>query len=307
MARRRGRDLSGILLLDKPLGHSSNAALQRARRLFDARKAGHTGNLDPLASGLLPVCFGEATKLCQFLLDADKRYVTELELGLRTTTGDREGEALETRPTAHLGRAEVEHALARFRGEIAQRPPMHSAVKHRGQPLYKLAARGIEVPRAERRVRVHRLEIVAFANPRLTLDVTCSKGTYIRTLAEDLGTALGCGASVATLRRERVGPFELAAAASLARLEALAAADRAALDAVLLPLDSALQSMPRVCLTDVAATCVARGQPVQVPRAPTAGLLRLYDAGNRLLGVGEILADGRVAPRRLFRVGSPER
>ncbi len=305
--RRRGRDVNGILLLDKPVGISSNQALQRAKRLFQAAKAGHTGNLDVLASGLLPVCFGESTKVCQFLLDADKHYVSEFTFGRRTSTGDAEGETLETAPVDALDAAAVSAAMGAFRGEIEQLPPMHSALKRDGTPLYKLAHRGIEVERERRRVRIHRFELLSFSEARAVVDIRCSKGTYVRTLAEDLGEVLGCGAYVSGLRREGAGPFERRAAVDLETLaERLEAGGLAALDALLLPSDSALRSLPRLQLGIEAAHYLERGQAVLAPGAPRAGLLRLYDAGQRFLGVGEALGDGRVAPRRLFRAQATE-
>jgi tRNA pseudouridine55 synthase len=302
----RGRDVDGILLLDKPGGISSNDALQKAKRIFGARKAGHTGNLDVQADGLLPICFGEATKVCRFLLEADKRYVSEFTLGRRTTTGDREGAILATASTAGIERDTVEAVVGDFIGTIEQVPPMHSALKRNGQPLYKLARQGIEVERSKRTVHIHAFELMAFSNPRLVVDVTCSKGTYIRTLAEDLGEKLACGAHVSALRREQVGAYRLADAWSIPELERVAEHGDEALDKVLLPLDSALEFMPRLALSEDAVYYLARGQPVQVPRAPTSGLLRLYAEGEKFVGVGEILDDGRVAPRRLFRLQASE-
>lgn len=297
--RRHGRDVDGILLLDKPLALSSNQALQRVRRLFAARKAGHTGNLDVLASGLLPLCFGEATKVCQFLLDADKVYRAEFTLGRRTTTGDAEGEVLVVRPTTGIDRAALERAVASFRGPITQVPPMYSALKHHGQPLYRLALRGVEVERAPRQVTIHAFEVLDFAPPCLTVEVRCSKGTYIRTLAEDLGELLGCGAFVSALRRLAAGPFGLDSAATLEQLDALARSGPAALDALLLPADSALGSLPEVCLDAADAARIARGQAVELATAPPGGLLRLYAAAG-FLGVGSTQGDGRIVPRRLF-------
>jgi tRNA pseudouridine55 synthase len=305
--RRRGRDVNGILLLDKPVGISSNQALQRAKRLFDASKAGHTGNLDVQASGLLPVCFGEATKVCQFLLDADKHYVSEFTFGRRTTTGDAEGETLQTHPIGALAADEVRAAMRAFAGEIEQIPPMHSAIKRGGTPLYKLAHRGIDVPRESRRVRIDAFELCSFEAPRAVVDIRCSKGTYVRTLAEDLGAALGCGAYVSALRREGAGPFLLDQALDLEALAArLEAGGVAALDELLLPSDSALGALARVELSADTAFYLERGQAVRVPGAPGSGMLRLYDADGRFLGVGEVCADGRVAPRRLFHVQAPE-
>lgn len=221
--RREGeRDVSGIVLLDKPAGITSNAALQTVKRLFRARKAGHTGSLDPLATGLLPICLGEATKLSGFLLDADKRYRTEIRLGVTTTTGDAEGETLRVREVADLDRARVAEAVARFTGEIEQIPPMHSALKRNGMPLYKLARQGIEVERAPRPVVIHALELVRCEADRIELDVRCSKGTYIRVLAEDIGEALGCGAHVGALRRTGVGGFDAGRMVALETLRAVA-------------------------------------------------------------------------------------
>ena len=300
--RRRGRDVDGILLLDKPRGISSNDALQRVKHIFSARKAGHTGNLDVQANGLLPVCFGEATKVCQFLLEADKRYVSDFILGARTTTGDSEGTIESTAPTAGIGRDAVEAALTRFVGMIEQMPPMHSAIKQNGQPLYKLAHQGIEVERQTRTVQIYDIALNAFRNPHLTVDVTCSKGTYIRTLATDLGDELACGAYVSALRRERVGAFELRDALTIPMLEELAGPGLASLDETLLPPDQALAFLPQAMLSDDAAYYVRRGQAVVVPRAPSSGLLRLYAPGDRFIGLGEILDDGRVTPRRLFHL-----
>ncbi len=300
--RKHGRDVDGILLLDKPRGISSNDALQQVKRIFGARKAGHTGNLDVQADGLLPVCFGEATKVCRFLLDADKRYVSEFTLGISTTTGDGEGEIVSSTSTAALGRGAVAAALSAFVGHIKQLPPMHSAIKQNGQPLYKLAHQGLEVEREMRSVQIHDIALVAFHNPRATVDVTCSKGTYIRTLATDLGDRLACGAHVSALRRERVGAFDLRDARSITELESQAASGLAALDATLIPTDEAVAFLPRVALTDDAAYYFKRGQAVLVPGAPSSGLLRLYAPGDRFIGLGEILDDGRVTPRRLFHL-----
>ena len=304
--RRRGRDINGILLLDKPRGISSNAALQRAKWLFQAAKAGHTGNLDVQASGLLPVCFGEATKVCQFLLDADKRYLAEITLGRKTTTGDGEGETLYERATAGIERSDVERAVRAFHGPIEQLPPMHSALKHQGQPLYKLARQGIEVERQKRTITIYAFAVLAFDNPRVEVTVSCSKGTYVRTLAEDVGEVLGCGGFVSALRRDKVGPYAIDAAWTLEQLEGLAQAEDGELDRTLLPLDGALTLMTRLDLTVDAGYYLARGQAVLVPKAPSHGLVRLYGADGEFVGVGEVLADGRIAPRRLFRAQASE-
>ncbi|MGE0485745.1 MAG: tRNA pseudouridine(55) synthase TruB [Gammaproteobacteria bacterium] len=305
--RARGRDISGILLLDKPFGLSSNQALQRVKRLFDARKAGHTGNLDVLATGLLPICFGEATKVCQFLLDADKRYCADITFGQRTATGDAEGEVVAVRPTEGLDEATVRRAMEAFSGWIEQMPPMHSAIKQNGQPLYKLAHRGIEVAREVRRVRIDRFELQRFERPLAEVAIECSKGTYVRTLAEDLGEVLGCGGYVSALRRDGAGPYRLADAYTVEGLEQrLADGGHAALDALLLDQDTALEHLPRTELGDDAAWYFGRGQAVQATSAPRDGLLRIYDAAGHFLGVGEVLDDGRVSPRRLFHQQAPE-
>jgi tRNA pseudouridine55 synthase len=300
--QRHGRELSGIFLLDKPVGSSSNQALQQAKRLFAANKAGHTGNLDVQASGLLPVCFGESTKVCQFLLDADKHYVAEITFGQRTTTGDAEGEIISERATEHLDVALIEQEMLRFIGEIGQIPPMHSAIKQHGQPLYKLARQGIEVPREMRHVRIDSFTLLTFEAPRATVDIRCSKGTYVRTLAEDLGESSGCGAHVTALRRAGAGPYVIEAAVGLERLEEMMlSGGLAALDALLLPTDSALGNLPELKLGEASTVAFERGQPIETPGAPASGLLRLYDAQARFIGVGEILEDGRVTPRRLMR------
>lgn len=300
MGRRKGRKLDGILLLDKPRGCSSNAALQRVKRLFDARKAGHTGSLDPLASGLLPVCFGEATKVSGFLLDADKRYWVRARLGEQTATGDAEGEIIRTCDFEHLRHEDVDKVLPDFRGELTQVPPMYSAVKHQGRRLYELAREGIEVEREARRIHIYSLELVAFEDGCMTLELRCSKGTYVRTLIEEIATAAGTCAHVVELRRLSVGPFEDQGSYTMDALETLAGEDRQRLDATLLPAESGLAHWPAVQVDADSAFYLVRGQPVLVPRAPTKGFVRIYDNGKRLLGVGEVLEDGRVAPRRML-------
>ncbi|HKJ07921.1 MAG TPA: tRNA pseudouridine(55) synthase TruB [Gammaproteobacteria bacterium] len=302
MARRRsqGRNVQGILLLDKPAGITSNAALQTVKRLYRARKAGHTGSLDPLASGLLPICLGEATKVSGFLLDADKHYWVLCRLGEKTATGDAEGEVLERRSVEGIDAAAIEAVLDRFRGPIEQIPPMYSAVKHQGQRLYKLARQGVEVERKPRSVVIHELRMERYDAPELEIVVRCTKGTYVRTLAEDIGEALGCGAHVAQLRRLGVGPYAQNDMITLEQLQALAEQGLPALDERLLPLESALTQWPEVRLSADAAYYLLQGQPVLVPRAPTSGWVRLYGSEQGFLGMGEILDDGRVAPRRLL-------
>lgn len=302
MAARRGRDVSGVLLFDKPPGLSSNDALQRVKRLYGARKAGHTGSLDLLARGLLPICFGEATKLSGFLLDADKRYRAVFKLGITTTTGDAEGKVLESRPVPSLGSERVTEVLGEFTGRINQVPPMHSALKHQGTRLYELAHRGISVPRAPRPVTVHELQLLWLDGDAMEVAVRCSKGTYIRTLAEDIGLRLGCGAHVSALIRVGVGPFDVATAFDLEALEARAGQGFEALDGVLLSLDSVIADEPLVSLSEDTAYYLCRGQPVRVPHAPSGGWVRLYDCRQQFLGVGRVLDDGRIAPQRLVRV-----
>ncbi|RMG28200.1 MAG: tRNA pseudouridine(55) synthase TruB [Gammaproteobacteria bacterium] len=302
MARRRakGRNVDGILLLDKPAGMTSNEALQAVKRLYFARKAGHTGSLDPLATGLLPICLGEATKVSGFLLDADKRYRVRCRLGERTTTGDTEGEVVAHAPVPELDEARVREVLAGFTGEIEQIPPMYSAVKHEGKRLYRLAREGVEVEREPRRVVIHTIELLDWAPPFLDFDVHCSKGTYIRTLAEDIARALGSEGHVCALRRTGAGPYDDSRLVTLEAVQAAAAQGREALDALLLPIESALVQWPDVHLTDDAAFYVRQGQPVLVPHAPTSGWVRMYRRDDDFLGMGQILDDGRVAPRRLM-------
>ncbi|SCZ49405.1 tRNA pseudouridine(55) synthase TruB [Thiohalomonas denitrificans] len=299
--KRRGRKISGILLLDKPVGLTSNAALQEVKRLYKADKAGHTGNLDPLASGLLPVCFGEATKLSAFLLDSDKVYIGVCKLGERTASGDAEAEVFERRPTDGVTSARVEEVLEGFRGAIQQIPPMHSAIKRQGQPLYKLAHQGIEVEREPRSVHIHELRMLRLEGDELEIYVHCSKGTYIRTLAEDIGEALGCGAHLSQLRRTAVGPFTEGGMVTMEALEEKGRQGFDALDDLLLPMEEALSGWPAVALTDTSAFYVRQGQPVLVPQAPTVGWVRLFGPEQEFLGVGHVLDDGRIAPKRLVR------
>jgi tRNA pseudouridine55 synthase len=305
--RRRGRPVDGILVLDKPLGSTSNQALQRVKWLYFAAKAGHTGSLDPLATGVLPICLGEATKFSQYLLDADKAYESTFVLGLATTTGDAEGDTLATSDASSIDETQVREALEDFRGEIEQVPSMYSAIKQDGTPLYKLARQGKEVERQPRRVTVKRLEMTAFrAGERAELDIVleCSKGTYVRSIAEDLGRALGCGAHVSALRRTRVGPFRIEDSVSLVALEALKEhGDLDRMDALLLSADSALGELPMVRVSESSGFYIRQGQPVQVPNAPLNGMVRVALESGEFLGVGEILDDGRVAPRRLIVTG----
>lgn len=308
MARRRttpkGRKVNGILLLDKPVGISSNAALQEVKHLFKAAKAGHTGNLDPLASGMLPLCFGEATKMSAYLLDADKVYVGTCKLGIRTTSADAEGEVIETREVPPLTEALVLEVLERFKGEIEQIPPMHSALKLNGQPLYKLARQGIEVERQPRKVTIYALDLLELGSDELKLHVHCSKGTYIRTLVEDIGEALGCGAFLSQLRRTKVGPFQEEGMITLDALHQQAESEGVeSLDHHLLPMDHALGGYPEIKLTENSLFYVLQGQAVQVPQAPTSGWVRLCNSAGEFIGVGAVLDDGRIGPKRLLNTG----
>jgi len=303
MGRRRvrGRDVDGILLLDKPSGITSNEALQQVKRLFFAKKAGHTGSLDPLASGVLPICMGEATKVSAFLLDADKCYAVRCQLGVKTATADAEGEVISTRPVEDYSDERIEAVLDQFRGPIEQIPPMYSALKHEGQRLYKLARQGVEVEREPRPVDIHELTVTARGEDWLDIFVHCSKGTYVRTLVEDIGEQLGCGAHVSRLRRTAVGPYGDEHLVTLDELEAIKEKDKRATDDLLLPIETALTQWPDVRLSPDAAFYLRQGQAVLVPRAPTSGWVRLYEGEDTFLGMGEILDDGRVAPRRMMK------
>ncbi len=301
MAKRaRGRDITGIIVLDKPIGESSNRSLQRVKRLFNAAKAGHTGSLDPLATGVLPLCLGEATKLSQFLLDADKRYRTTVRLGVKTASGDSQSEVLDTRPV-NVTRKQVEDCLEQFRGEIVQVPSMYSALKHQGVPLYKIARKGGEVVRKEREVTVFRLDLLDFRGDEVDLDISCSKGTYIRTIADDLGDALGTGGHVTALRRLQSGPFLESDAVTIDQLELAAATGGPEnLDQFLMPADLAVEHLPRTDMPAATADFVRQGQAVIVNGLPRTGLVRMYDEKG-FFGIGKILDDGRVTPVRLLK------
>ena len=285
--------------MDKPAGISSNDVVQQAKRLFGAQKVGHTGSLDPLATGVLPLCFGEATKFSQYLLDANKTYWTRIRLGVSTETGDADGEVIAQVDATAITQTQVSDALETFVGEIEQIPSMYSALKHQGQPLYKLARQGIEIERAPRRVTIYSAELLQFAEAYIELRVHCSKGTYIRSLAEDLGAALGCGGHVSALRRLAAGPYAEAQAVTLEQVSEIG--DPQEMDALLLPVASAVGSWPSVRLHEDTAHYVRQGQPVQVAHAPTDGWVQIFESAeeDRFLGVGEVLTDGRIAPRRL--------
>ncbi len=292
-------DIDGVLLLDKPAGVTSNAALQRVKRLLGAAKAGHGGTLDPMATGLLPIAMGEATKFLGSLLEARKTYEAKVRFGVRTTTGDAEGAVIERRSVS-VTRAQLETAIASFIGKISQIPPMHSALKRNGRPLYRYARQGIEVERPAREVEIYQLVVEAFQGAWATLLVECSKGTYVRTLAEDLGEALGCGAHLEALRRTRIGPFSIEQAVTPSRLEALTQTECRAL---LLPMDAPLAALPKLEVASAGERALLLGQPIAA-RVDAAGPVRLYDEQGRFLGVGESSGDGWVRPRRLVR---PER
>ncbi len=286
---------SGILLLDKPLGITSNAALTRAKRVLGIRKAGHTGALDPLATGLLPLCFGEATKVSAFLLDADKQYLAELTLGAVTASGDGEGEIIVRSEVPALSSRDIECALEKFTGAIEQVPPMYSALKYKGRRLHELARAGIEVERKPRRITIDQLQLLQFDPPRLVLRVKCSKGTYIRSLAMDIGRELGCGAYLSALERETSGPFRLVDAIALERLEEM---DADSARRLLLPADRALAAFPELHLDPVATADICQGRAVRTDQA-ACDTVRMYGNG-RFLGIGTIADDTILRVRRLF-------
>lgn len=299
MARRRtGRNVHGILLLNKPVGISSNTALQRVKRLFKARKAGHTGSLDNLATGLLPICLGEATKLSSFLLGADKYYRAEFTLGVTTTTGDAEGEILQNRPVTGINQTKIDSVIKSFTGQIQQVPPMYSAIKHQGQALYKLARQGKVVERDARAVMIYAFTVLDWVENHLSVEVHCSKGTYIRTLATDIGEVLGCGAHVSALHRFGVRDYR--DMFDFETLEHKAQEGLEALDSLLMPMDTALGHWAEVWLTAELAYYVQQGQAVQVSKAPTSGWVKLFTGDASFLGIGQVLEDGRIAPRRLI-------
>ena len=294
--KRIKRPVNGILLLDKPLGFSSNQALQKAKWLLQAAKAGHTGTLDPLATGLLPLCFGEATKFAHFLTDADKTYVATIKLGITTTTGDAEGEIL-TEIHRHISEAEFWQVAQQFTGEIAQTPPMYSALKHEGKPLYEYARAGIEIPRKERNITIFQLDLLHYQDNIAIISVTCSKGTYIRTLAEDIGNRLQCGAHLIALRRTATANYAIANTITLEAFESLSPEARIEL---LSSPDSAVLHLPAIYLSADSCFYLQQGQPVWQSGVIPNGLLRLYDESNDFLGLGELAEDGKIAPKRLI-------
>ncbi|WP_411753225.1 tRNA pseudouridine(55) synthase TruB [Serratia sp. (in: enterobacteria)] len=304
--RRRGRDIHGVLLLDKPQGLSSNDALQKVKRIYNANRAGHTGALDPLATGMLPICLGEATKFSQYLLDSDKRYRVIARLGQRTDTSDADGQIVQER-SVNFTQAQLDSALDTFRGDIQQVPSMYSALKYQGKKLYEYARQGIEVPREARSITVYELQFIRWEGDELELEIHCSKGTYIRTITDDLGELLGCGAHVIYLRRLQVAKYPIARMITLEQLNALleqaqeqSIAPSELLDPLLMPMDSPAEDFPEVNLLPAVAGYVKQGQPVQAAGAPASGLVRITEGEERkFIGIGEIADDGRVAPRRL--------
>ena len=295
--KRIKKNVNGVLLLDKPLGFSSNQALQKVKWLYQAAKAGHTGTLDPLATGLLPICLGEATKFAQYVTDADKTYFATIKLGATTTTGDAEGEILSAAPV-NVSPAQFAAACQQFIGEISQMPPMYSALKHEGRALYEYARQGVDIARQSRLIHISNIVVEKFAADFAQITVVCSKGTYIRTLAEDIGAKLGCGAHLIGLRRTESAGYLLANAVTIEQLEAMSNEDRMSL---LLPVDSAIESLPKVILNTDAAFYMMQGQAVwQAGKIPD-GDLRLYDEANHFLGLGFLQDDGKIAPKRLIQ------
>ncbi len=298
--RSKGRNINGIVVLDKARGLSSNGVLQEVKRLYDANKAGHTGSLDPLATGVLPLCFGEATKVSQFLLNSDKKYRARVKLGIRTDSGDSEGLIIDSRSDFAVTRKDVEKALRNFAGEIDQIPPMHSALKVNGVPLYKLARKGETIEREPRRITIYSIELTEFAADELELEIACSKGTYIRTIADDLGQLLGCGAHIIALRRTQAGVFTEQDCVSVETLRAeKEASGFDQLDQHLIPMDEAVAHLPEVILPGITASHIKNGQAVLVRHLPEEGLVRLYEE-EQFIGIGCIDDDGMVAPKRLI-------
>ena len=297
--KRIKKNIDGIFLLDKPLGFSSNQALQKVKWLFQAAKAGHTGTLDPLATGLLPICFGEATKFAQYVTDADKTYIATVKFGATTTTGDAEGEVLRQAPVT-FDLATLKNTCHTFLGDIMQIPPMYSALKFEGKALYEYARAGVEIERKARQVTITKISVEDFANEIATMTVTCSKGTYIRTLAEDIGKVLGCGAHLIGLRRTETAGFTIAQAMTLENLIEKST-QNAPLENLLRPVDAAIQNFPTLQLDQTSAFRLKQGQTVRTTNQTTSGEVRVYDEENHFLGLC-LLEDGKIIPKRLGRV-----
>jgi tRNA pseudouridine55 synthase len=292
------QNINGILLLNKALGLSSNKALQQVKHHFDAKKAGHTGSLDPLASGMLPICFGDATKFSQYLLDADKVYEVVAHCGETTTTGDQEGDIVRSRQVQPFTESDIRHVLDQFTGTIQQIPPMYSALKHGGTPLYKLARQGVTIERKAREVTIYCIDFLGYSHEKLSLRVRCSKGTYIRTLVEDIGEVLGCGAHVHQLHRSMVSPFDHLAMVEWSALQAMSIEQ---CHALLLPVDSAVSTLPRFVLDDKQVHLLKTGQPLSLDTLQDGpGVIRLYDKNGCFMGVGKLSDTGQMASRRLL-------
>ncbi len=301
------KPIDGVLILDKPAKVTSNGALQQVKRLYRAQKAGHSGSLDPLATGVLPVCFGQATKFARFLLDADKTYIVTAELGVVTASGDADGEIIKKVPVPVLTQDRLEAVLAGFLGIIEQVPSMYSALKHQGQPLYKLARQGIVVERKPRKVNVYEIDLLRWQSPTFTLQVRVSKGTYVRTLVEDIGSALGTGAYVKGLRRVQAGPYALHQSVTVSTLTAVS--EQQGLDGLmgyLLPVDSTVSDWPEVVLAQSASRSLSQGQSIKLSLPVKEGWVRVVEADSRFLGVGEVLGNGHLVPRRLVSQAQTE-
>ncbi len=295
-------DVNGILLLDKSSGISSNNSLQKVKRIYNARKAGHTGSLDVPATGLLPICFGEATKISGYILGSDKKYYAKCKLGETTTTGDASGDLLEKKEFPAMKESELIKILTKFIGNIEQVPPMFSALKYRGVRLYKFAYKGITVERKARDIKIYDINLLNVENDYFEMEVFCSKGTYIRTLVEDIGIKIGCGAHVLTLRRKETGPFHELDSFTLEKIEEISKKGLDALFSLLLPMDMALKNIPQIQLKKEEALSISQGRSVVVDGLPDAGELRIYNSLSQFIGMGEVTEDGRVSPKRLINI-----
>lgn len=294
------RNINGILLLDKPTNMTSNGALQRVKRLFAAKKAGHTGSLDPIATGMLPLCFGEATKFSQYLLDSDKTYYVTAKLGVTTTTGDSEGSVVETKPLVDVTPERTTAIMQRYLGDTQQIPPMYSAIKHEGKPLYELARKGIEIERKPRRIHIFSISLDSLNGDEMCFTVHCSKGTYVRTLVEDICRELGCGAHVIGLRRVFVSPYQHVSMVTMAELEKMAEAQGfQQLTDCLLPVETSVEAYPAITLSTASAFYMRTGQPVRATFPAGSTLVRLLTEDGKFIGMGEVMPDGRVKPHRL--------
>lgn len=299
--RKKGRPISGIIVIDKPTGRSSNHVLQQVKRLYNAQKAGHTGSLDPLATGLLPVCLGDATRISSYLLDADKRYTVTGKLGVVTDSGDSDGNVIAEDDVPEINQTQVEAIIEQFIGEQDQVPPMYSALKHQGQPLYKLARQGIEIERKARRVTLYDIKLLDMTADSLTLDVRCSKGTYIRSLVEDIGQVIGCGAHVTMLRRTEVAGYNESQSIDIEALVAVGEQGQEALDALLLPAEQALADWPKLTLSAEQTQAVLHGQQLALALPEVGQLLCLFTEQQQFIGIAEVIEGGVLAPKRIFQ------